>query len=102
LGININSGIHMPAVGVGGGDAWYFHNIKCWVGIEGQAWNWECSVAFSRNMDNLGIGLLGRMGFFELFESVSFEQRNHIVKLQVPGDRPHNPSSQPSTPTSAN
>jgi len=90
LGINVESGIHMPAHGVGGGDNWYFHNIKTWVEIEGQAWHWECLAAFSRGTDNLGIGLLGRLGFFELFEEVSFDQRNRIVKLKVSGNRPQN------------
>ncbi len=88
LGINIDSGIHMPAHGVGGADNWYFHNLKVWVAIEGQVWHWECSAAFSRGTDNLGIGLLGRMGFFELFEAVSFDQRNRRVTLIAPGDRP--------------
>jgi len=95
LGIDIASGVHMPAVGLGGGDNWYFHRIKCWVEIEVQSWHWECSAAFSSNMDNLGIGLLGRMGFFELFEEVFFDQNNKIVKLKAHGDRPPHPPLQP-------
>ena len=97
LGINIESGIHMPAHGVGGGDNWYFHAIKTWVEIEGQSWHWECMAAFSKGTDNLGIGLLGRIGFFELFEEVTFEQKNRIVRLKVLGERPpQNPPPPPS------
>ena len=92
LGINIQSGLRMATVGLGGGDDLYFHNLKVMVVIENQAWSFECFAGFSRSMDNLGLGLLGRHGFFELFEEVIFEQRSRVFKLKVSGDRPKLPS----------
>lgn len=91
LGINIQSGIKMATVGLGGGDDLYFHNIKVLVVIENQAWSFDCFAGFSRSMDNLGLGLLGRHGFFELFEEVIFEQKNRVFKLKVSGERPKTP-----------
>ncbi len=87
LGIDITSGLRMGTVGVGGGDDLYFHTIKVLVVIEQQAWHFDCFAGFSSSMDNLGLGLLGRHGFFELFEEVTFDQKNKIFKLKVPGDR---------------
>ena len=73
--------------------------IRVWVGIEGQAWHWECLAAFSRGTDNLGIGLLGRLGFFQLFEEVTFNQNQSIVTLKVPGDRPPQQQNPPPNPS---
>lgn len=95
LGINIQNGIKMATAGLGGGDDLYFHNIKVLVVIENQAWSFDCFAGFSRSMDNLGLGLLGRHGFFELFEEVIFEQKNRVFKLKVSGERPKPPIPPP-------
>ena len=96
LGLDIKTGLHMPAAGFGGGDDLYFHKVKIWVQIEGGAWHWECHAGFSEGMNKLGVGLLGRLGFFELFEEVSFDQNNRMTRLKVHGDKP---SSTPPPPS---
>ena len=64
LGVNIQSGLRMPTAGLGGGDDLYFHTIDVVVVIEQQAWSFSCFAGFSRSMDSLGIGLLGRAWVF--------------------------------------
>lgn len=92
IGLDIEKGLYVPAGGVGGRDDWYFHDILVWVNIEAQAWHWKCRAGFSRGMDKLGIGLLGRLGFFELFEEITFDQGNRTVKLKCQGQRPPKPN----------
>jgi hypothetical protein len=43
-----------------------------------------CFSGFSERMNDLGIGLLGGHGFFELFEEISFDQRNKLFRLKLP------------------
>jgi hypothetical protein len=95
LGLDIEKGQPMDGAGVGGGDTWFYHNVRIWVEIDQRAWGFDCLTGFSFKMDALGIGLLGRDGFFHLFEEVTFDQNNRLFKFKVPGEKPseHNPIS---------
>lgn len=73
----------------------FYHKINVLVYIEGQIYRFACEAGFSDQMNNLGIGLLGRHGFFELFESVNFEQNNKVIKFIVSGNPPEKPKNIP-------
>ena len=95
LGIDVKSGQPSLASGFGGGGQWFYHKINALLVIDNLGIKFECFAGFSDQMNKLGIGLLGRHGFFELFEEVIFDQRNRIFKLKVPGERPHRPDQAP-------
>ena len=90
LGINIKSGNPTPMSGFGGKGHCFYHPVKVLVVIDKRIWRFKCFAGFSEQMDELGIGLLGRHGFFELFEEVIFDQRNKIFKLKL---LPKNPAT---------
>jgi hypothetical protein len=54
----------------------YFHNIK--IGIGG--YNYDCYVGFSRDLVNMPYGLLGQVGFFNLF-NVTFNYEKERIEL---------------------
>ncbi|MBP6343909.1 MAG: hypothetical protein KA403_08250, partial [Candidatus Omnitrophica bacterium] len=52
-----------------------------------QLWKFSCSAGFVVKMNPKGTGLLGRKGFFDLFEEVVFEQQKRVFKLHGEGSR---------------
>ena len=88
LGLDITKGAPTQMSGFGGGGHCYYHNVKVYFHVDGQTWHFNCFAGFSDRMNDLGVGLLGRHGFFELFEEVTFDQKNKIFKLKVPGEKP--------------
>jgi len=101
LGIDFKNLQSSPASGFGGGGHCFYHKINVLVVVENLGLKFECFAGFSDQMDKLGIGLLGRHGFFELFEEVIFDQRNRVFKLKVPGERPINSSQTPANSPAA-
>ena len=95
LGIDIQSGKPAQMSGFGGGGRCFYHQVNVLVTIDSQIWRFKCFAGFSEQMNDLGIGLLGRHGFFELFEEVIFDQRNKFFKLKLLPKIPavSNPSS---------
>lgn len=79
--IPIESGKRHRFTGVGGEGLAYFHQVTVQVLIEGRAWRFDCYAGFTPALDPLGIGLLGRDGFFELFEEIIFDQKRRVVKF---------------------
>ncbi len=83
IGIDIKRGKPTPMSGFGGKGQCFYHRVKALVVISKQIWRFECFAGFSEQMNGLGIGLLGRHGFFELFSEVVFDQQNKIFKLRL-------------------
>ena len=54
----------------------YFHNIK--IGIGGH--EYDCYAGFSRDLANMPYGLLGQVGFFDLFNIV-FDYNKERIEL---------------------
>lgn len=97
IGIPIRNGNVQATAGIGD-DTAYFHSLSVHVGIEGKVYYFDCYAGFMYSLDRIGVGLLGRHGFFELFESVTFRHNVGVVEL-VP-KAPPGPSVPPS-PASA-
>jgi len=68
----------------------YIHSIKISFKVKNKVYSFNCDAGFSDIVAKENIGLLGREGFFNLFESVIFDQNSRLVKLQVGGDEPPN------------
>lgn len=88
LGIDVRSGESSQMAGFGGSGDCFYHSLNVVVVIEGLIYRFQCFAGFSYLMNELGIGLLGRHGFFELFEEVIFSQRERVFRLKVPGNKP--------------
>ena len=88
MGIDIEKGEHLPTFGVGGGETIFFHKIKVGIVIKDEVWDFECYAGFSKKMSSKGVGLLGRDGFFDLFQEVSFNQGAKMFRLKGEGARP--------------
>jgi hypothetical protein len=85
IGLNVELGKKLPTYGVGGQEILYFHHIKITLIIEGEAWEFPCFAGFSRKMNYKGVGLLGRQGFFNLFERVEFLESQRKLILTAEG-----------------
>ncbi len=83
IGIPVESGKKYPYAGAAGLGVAYFHNMKVSVEIEDKLCSFDCYCGFADGLSDLGIGLLGRHGFFELFRSVSFRQNEKIVEFEL-------------------
>ena len=70
IDINIENGKHLPTHGIGGREILYFHTIKVIVNMEGESFHFKCFAGFSSKMNQRGVGLLGRKGFFNLWEKI--------------------------------
>ena len=86
IGIDIKKGELKPSFGVGGMESLYFHHIKVGLIIKGDIWKFSCYAGFSTKMNVKGTGLLGRNGFFDLFEEVSLNQNKRMFKLKLADD----------------
>ena len=83
IGLDITKGPYLQSEGLGGADTLYFHKVTVKIILDNQPMQFICKAGFSRKMDRAGIGFLGRHGFFELFEEVSFYQRKKQFILRV-------------------
>ena len=79
IGISVRDGDQHRAQGVTAAGTVYFHDVKVWVSIGRRRYWFKCRAGFMYSLQS--IGLLGRHGFFELFESVTFYHHDQKVKL---------------------
>ena len=56
----------------------YFHDIKIEVG----GYEFDCYAGFSRDLENLPYGLLGQLGFFNLFD-ILFDYNKKRLELKL-------------------
>ncbi len=79
LGIAVESGKLLPFNGISGELLTaYFHDIKIEVG----GYEFDCYAGFSRDIDNMPYGLLGQLGFFNLFD-VLFDYNKGRIELKL-------------------
>jgi len=79
LGITVESGKLLQFSGISSQQlAAYFHDIKIEVG----GYEFDCYVGFSRDLENLPYGLLGQLGFFNLFD-ILFDYGRERIELKL-------------------
>ena len=82
IGLDVYEGKNVTTYGIGGKETLYFHNVKVEVIIKDEPWIFECRAGFSTKLNAKGIGFLGRDGFFDLFQEVSFSQKVKMFRLK--------------------
>ena len=80
IGVPIREGKAQATAGIGD-DMGYFHTVKVLVVVGERRYFFNCYAGFMYALDRIGIGLLGRHGFFELFEAVTFKHDAKVVEL---------------------
>ena len=88
--MDIKSGKSDFTAGIASNQETFFHSIKVHVEILGHWYSFDCYAGFQDGLNHLGMGLLGRKGFFDLFESVTFDNVRNIVEFKM-----DSPISQP-------
>ena len=79
LGITVESGKLLRFSGISNPQLTaYFHDIKLEVG----GYELDCYVGFSRDLGNLPYGLLGQLGFFNLFD-ILFDYSKERIELKL-------------------
>lgn len=79
LGITVESGKLLQFSGISNAQLTaYFHDIKLEVG----GYKLDCYVGFSRDLGNLPYGLLGQLGFFNLFD-ILFDYSKERIELKL-------------------
>jgi len=79
IGIAVESGKLLYFNGISGQQLTaYFHDIRIEVG----GYEFDCYVGFSRDIGNLPYGLLGQLGFFNLFD-ILFDYNKGRIELKL-------------------
>ena len=79
LGLTIESGKLLKFNGISGEQLTaYFHDIEIEVGGH----RFDCYAGFSRDIENMPYGLLGQVGFFDLF-NVIFDYKKGRTELKL-------------------
>lgn len=79
IGLTIESGKLLKFTGVSGQQfTAYFHDLEIEVG----GYRFDCYAGFSREMENMPYGLLGQVGFFDLF-NVVFDYEKQRIELKL-------------------
>jgi len=81
ISIPIEAGAKLLTTGVAGGGIAYFHKVRVFFTLDGQPYQFECYAGFMPSLDQVGVGLLGRHGFFDLFEKAAFNNAARLVEL---------------------
>lgn len=82
IGIDIRSGSTESTMGATGAGQTYYHRVKVYIRIQGKLYSFDCYAGFMYELDQFGFGLLGRHGFFSLFESITLDSKNKRVELK--------------------
>lgn len=83
LNMQVEAGKKYPYFGATGSGLAYFHHLKVWIEIEKKPHSFEGYCGFADALTEVGYGLLGRHGFFDLFRSVKFSQNEKLVELEL-------------------
>lgn len=83
LNIPVEAGKKYPYLGAAGSGLAYFHHVKVWAEIEKKPYVFDGYCGFADALTDVGLGLLGRHGFFDLFRSVKFVQNEKWVELEL-------------------
>ena len=83
IGLDITKSPKHISKGLGGGDVIYFHKVTVRIVIQKQSWQFDCEAGFAASLNDMGVGFLGRRGFFELFDEVAFCERKRELRLKL-------------------
>ena len=83
IGLDIEAGGKLLTTGVAGGGMTYFHSVQVSFNIQTKWYTFDCYCGFMTSMDEVGFGLLGRHGFFNLFKRVAFNNKARLVELEA-------------------
>jgi len=88
--IDVKSGKTDSTAGVVATQLTYFHSVRVHINLMGQSVTFDCYAGFQDGLDQLGIGILGRRDFFDLFESVTLDNKKKMVELRrdIPQPQP--------------
>lgn len=81
VGIPVLDGKKAMAAGSTGTGDTYYHQVHVGIEIEGKPYGFDCYAGFMPGLDGMGVGLLGRCGFFDLFAKVAFNTKERVVEL---------------------
>ena len=88
IGIGSHDGRPVSSIGIGGSEVIRCKRVKVWTLIENHAWHFDCEAGFSKGLNRVGWGILGRTEFFSLFQEVVFDQSKKLLRLKIDGQRP--------------
>ena len=60
----------------------YLHDIRVGIKIRNDIWYFHCRAGFSKRMNKKGTGFLGRNGFFDLFEEITFNENKRMLRIK--------------------
>lgn len=82
LGLTVEGGKKQPFMGAGAfSNLAYFHHVTLGFTLDNAEFRFPAYLGFSAAMDIPKLGLLGRTGFFDRFEHVSFRSKEQLVEL---------------------
>ena len=79
MGINIKAGKAFDTSGIGGKASLHFHKIGVGLIFPTLVKYFQCLAGFTYQRE--GTGVLGRKGFFELFDCVTFREKQSMFEL---------------------
>lgn len=83
IGVDMKTVQQGISQGLGGGDIIYFHTVTVRIIVQEQTWQFNGEVGFADSLNNMGVGFLGRRGFFELFEEIIFNEHRREFRLKL-------------------
>ncbi len=83
VGLPVESGKKAQTVGSTGTGDTYYHNVRVGFKVQDEPYGFDCYAGFMPDLNKMGVGLLGRNGFFDLFESVSFNSSKRLITLTL-------------------
>jgi hypothetical protein len=81
VGVPVRRGRILHTSSIGTGAELYFHEVVTIVRLDGEMVPFRCEVGFTDQLDSHGV--LGRNGFFGLFERIVFKEIEGLLELQV-------------------
>jgi hypothetical protein len=81
VGVPVKQGKPLSTSAIGSGVELYFHEVITILHLDGELIPFKCLVGFTDQLDSHGV--LGRNGFFGLFERVAFKEKEGLLELQV-------------------
>lgn len=81
MGIDIDAGKAFDTSGIGSKATLHFHKITVGLVLPGLVKYFQCQAGFTYQKE--GTGVLGRKGFFELFDCVIFREKQSLFELYV-------------------
>lgn len=82
-GIPVETGKKAQTFGATGAGETYYHRVHVGVEVQGRPYGFDCYAGFMEGLEGLGVGLLGRCGFFDLFQKVAFDTSKRVVELTL-------------------